>query len=84
MLCVFVESLFSAAAVTTGDTGLISVDGKVMGIFDDVAIGVETEGDVSCGLLAGSGVVTVLSLSSGVRSELVVSVSVFVSALQGA
>lgn len=84
MLCTFTESLHSAVVVTTGDTGLNSVDGKVMGIFDTAATGVETEGDVSCGILAGKGVVVVLSLSSGVRSELVVSASVFVSDLSGA
>ena len=72
--------------VVTGDTGLKSVDGSVdgsvSGAFDDTTAGVEG-GDVSCGRLAVKGVAVVLSLSSGVKSELVVSDCVFSSALHG-
>ena len=69
--------------MVTGDIGLISVDGSVIGAFDETPAGVEG-GDVSCGRLADKGVVVVLSLSSGVKSELVVSDCVLGSALHGA
>ena len=83
MLLTASEGLPSAAAVTEGDTGLINVDGNVVGTLGAEVTGVETEEGDFCWMLAGSGVVVVLSLSSGVRSELVVSVSALITALQG-
>lgn len=73
----------SEEVITTGDSGLTRADGKEMAIFVSSITGVEGVVGSTRGTVTGKGVAVVLSLSSGVRRELVASVSGLVSAFKG-
>ena len=72
----------SEEVITTGDSGLIRADGKEMATFVPSITGVEGVIGSTRGTETGKGVAVVLSLSSGVRRELVASVSSLVSAFK--
>ena len=84
-LCKVVVLVFMASeeVITTGDSGLIRADGKEMATFGPSITGVEGVVGSTRGTVIGKGVAVVLSLSSGVRRELVASVSGLVPAFKG-